>query len=75
MFEISKSVCHGWNVELENPPTHKRQDCASTGNFDMDATPKYYKKNKNDLIESIFDTYENYKYYKILTFMMEAGII
>ena len=31
---------HGWNVELENPPTHKRRDDASCGNFGMDATAK-----------------------------------
>ena len=33
------SNCYGWNVELENPPTVKRRDDVSRGNFRVDATP------------------------------------
>ena len=33
------SNCHGWNVALENPPTHKHRDGVSHGNFCMDAAP------------------------------------
>ena len=33
------SNCHGWNVKLENPLTHKRQDDVFRANFCMDFTP------------------------------------
>ena len=43
-FVLSFKKCHGWNVELENPPTCKRRDDISRDNFGMDATP-YLEKN------------------------------
>ena len=39
LFGISEvSNCHGWNIKLENPPTHKLRDDVSCGNFGIDAT-------------------------------------
>ena len=34
---------HEWNVKLQNPPTRKRRDDVSRGNFGVDATPKVCK--------------------------------
>ena len=32
--------CHGWNLALEKPTTHKCWDDTSRGNLDMDAIPE-----------------------------------
>ena len=45
------SNCHDWNVELEDPPTHKHQVDVSHGNFGMVANPFVTWKIKRKVIE------------------------
>ena len=43
------SNCDQWNVEIENPPTYKRRDDISCGNFGMTDNP------------NVFYAFSNYK--------------
>ena len=47
------SNCQGGNVELENPPTHKRPDDVSRGNFGMNtvASSKYFQPSRTSVMQ------------------------